>query len=89
MARLKLFILARNDRAHITHSAQVTLLIMINIPVLRMNMGTMCIYDMRVSSYSKVNAVEQRYVVNSGARGTKQERRLNSGPRLVVSDIIT
>jgi hypothetical protein len=26
---------------------------------------------MRVSSYSKVDAVEQRYMVNSGVRGTK------------------
>ena len=28
---------------------------------------------MRVSSYSKVDAVEQRYMVNSGVRGTKNK----------------
>jgi hypothetical protein len=37
-----------------------------------MNTGTMCIqYNMRVSSYSKVDAAEQRYMVNSGVGGTK------------------
>ena len=51
---------------------------LISIPVLRMNTGTMCIlYNMCVSSYSKADAVEQRYMVNSGVRGTK-ERNLRT-----------
>jgi hypothetical protein len=54
------------------------------IPALRMNARTMC---MRVSSYSKVDVVKQRHMVNSGVRGTKQERRPTSGSRLVVSNV--
>jgi hypothetical protein len=34
---------------------------------------------MRVSSYSKVGAVEQRYLVNSGARDKKKDRNPRSG----------
>ena len=59
-------------------------MLLISIPVLRMNEP--CAY-MRVNSYSKVDAVEQRFMVNSGVRGTKEERRPTSGSRLVVSDI--
>jgi hypothetical protein len=36
-----------------------------------MHTGTMCILYMCVSSYSKVGAIEKRYMVNSGVRGTK------------------
>ena len=32
-----------------------------------------------VSSYSEVDAVEQRHVVNSGARGEKKDRNPRSG----------
>jgi hypothetical protein len=49
--------------------AHFALKVLISIPVLRMNTGTMCIYAR--SSYSKVDAVEQRYMLNSGVRGTK------------------
>jgi hypothetical protein len=41
----------------------------------------------RVSSYSEVDAVELRFVVNSGTRDAKQERRKTSGSRLVVSNV--
>ena len=45
-----------------------------------------CVH-MRVSSYSysKVDAVEQRHVVNLGVRGAKERRASGSG--LVASDI--
>jgi hypothetical protein len=43
----------------------------------------------RVSSYSEVGAVEQRHMVNSGVRATKQERRPTPGPGLVVSNTKT
>jgi hypothetical protein len=46
-----------------------TVQLLISIPVLRVNTETMC--NMCVSSYSKVGAIEQRYMVNSGVRGTK------------------
>ena len=39
---------------------------LISIPVLRMNAATVSSY-----LYSKVGAVEQKDMVNSGARGTK------------------
>jgi hypothetical protein len=42
-----------------------------------MNTGTMCIH-VCVSSYSKVDAIEQRYMVNSGVRG-KKDRNPRSG----------
>ena len=50
----------------------------------------MCIYHMYiyvytcVRSYSKVGAVEQRNMANSGAKGTKRGGRPTSGPRWVV-----
>ena len=34
---------------------------------------------MRVSSYSKVDAVEQRHMINSGVRGKKKDRNPRSG----------
>ena len=37
--------------------------------------------------HSKVDAVEQRDVFNSGVRGTKEEIRPTPGPGLVVSNI--
>ena len=58
---------------------------LIGIPVLRMNTGTMCIYCIRVSSYSKVGAVEQKDVVNSEARGRKDRNlRTEVGCRSIV-----
>jgi hypothetical protein len=38
---------------------------------------------MCVSSYSKVGPIEQRYMVNSGVRGTK-DRNLRSGCIILV-----
>ena len=35
-----------------------------------MNTGTMCIYARKQLQYRKVDAVEQKDMVNSGARGT-------------------
>jgi hypothetical protein len=52
-------------------SMEARCVLLISIPVLRMNIiREPCAY-MCVSSYSKVGAVEQRYMVNSGMRGTK------------------
>jgi hypothetical protein len=63
--------------------------LLISIPVLRMNTGTMYVHIniiiviiiyicAQVSSYSKVEAVEQRHVVNSGMGGKKDR---NPRPR--------
>jgi hypothetical protein len=55
-----------------------------------MNTGTMCTCHVRASSYGKVDAAEQKDIVNSGVRGAvrcaKQERRPTSGLRLVASN---
>ena len=40
---------------------------LISIPVLRMNTGTMCIYAR--NNYSTVGVIEQKDMVNSGVRG--------------------
>jgi hypothetical protein len=56
--------------------------VLISIPVLRMNTGTMCIYARKQSyRYSKVDAVEQRHMVNSnsGVGGKKKDRNRRSG----------
>jgi hypothetical protein len=46
------------------------------------------IYMLYVSSYNKVDAIEQRNMVNSGVGGTEQEeRRSTSGLRSIVSNI--
>ena len=45
---------------------------MISIPVLRVNTGTMYV-RMCVYSYSAVDEIKQRNVVNSGVRGTKDK----------------
>jgi len=47
--------------------------VLISIPVLRMNTGTICIYVRKQLQYSEVGAIEQRYMVNSGVRGTKDK----------------
>jgi hypothetical protein len=64
------------------------LLISISNFVLRMNTGTMCIYILYARkqlpySTRKVDAVEQRDMVNSGLRGTKEGRRPTSGRSVV------
>jgi hypothetical protein len=41
---------------------------------------------MRVRSYSTVDAIEQKDMVNSGVGGAKEERKPTSRLRLVASD---
>jgi hypothetical protein len=63
---------------------------LISIPVLRMNAGTMC---MHARKQLPVDAVEQRHMVNSGARGTKDRQPQDRGALVnysnasVVTDI--
>jgi hypothetical protein len=47
--------------------------VLISIPVLRKNTGTMCILYMRGNNYSTVGVNEQKDMVNSGVRGTKDK----------------
>ena len=59
----------------------------VNRRILRVDTGKMCAHARNQLQCSRVGVIEQKGMVKSGVRGTKQERRPTSGLRWVVSDV--